>query len=90
MTYSAVVGTRRYRFADLKEVLAKAGPARSGDALAGLIAECAAERMAARLVLADLPLRRFLDEAMIGSSWECFCQVPLDSARTRTRLNTKN
>ncbi len=65
MTYSAVVGTRCYRFADLKEVLAKAGPARSGDALAGLIAESAGERMAARLVLADLPLRRFLDEALI-------------------------
>ncbi len=65
MTFSAAVGTRRYRFADLKEVLAKAGPARSGDALAGLIAESAGERMAARLVLADLPLRRFLDEALI-------------------------
>ena len=48
MTYSAVVGTRSYNFADLKAVLAKASPARSGDALAGLIAESAAERMAAR------------------------------------------
>jgi len=65
MTYSAVVGTRRYNFADLKAVLAKASPARSGDALAGLIAESAGERMAARLVLADLPVRRFVDEALI-------------------------
>ncbi|WP_153144608.1 ethanolamine ammonia-lyase subunit EutB [Dechloromonas sp. H13] len=65
MTYSAVVGTRRYNFADLKAVLAKASPARSGDSLAGIAADTAVERMAARLVLADLPLRRFLDEALI-------------------------
>jgi len=65
MSLSAVVGTRRYTFADLKELLAKASPQRSGDALAGVIAESAAERMAARLILADLPLRRFLDEALI-------------------------
>ncbi|WP_236953944.1 MULTISPECIES: ethanolamine ammonia-lyase subunit EutB [Hydrogenophaga] len=45
--------------------MAKATPARSGDALAGLAAASAVERMAARLALADLPLRRFLDEALI-------------------------
>ena len=65
MSLSAVVGTRRYVFTDLKDLLAKASPERSGDALAGIIADSAAERMAARMILADMPLRRFLDEALI-------------------------
>ena len=54
-----------YSFADLKELLAKASPARSGDELAGISAATAEERVAARFVLADLPLRHFLTEAVI-------------------------
>ena len=65
MSYRASVGSQGYRFADLREVLAKASPARSGDVLAGIAAQSAAERMAGRLVLADLPLRSFLDAALI-------------------------
>jgi ethanolamine ammonia-lyase large subunit len=59
------VGGRSYRFSDLKTLLAKASPERSGDVLAGVAAESAAERMAARLALAGLPLQRFLDEAVV-------------------------
>jgi len=54
-----------YGFADLKELLAKASPLRSGDQLAGVCAASAEERVAARLVLADLPLRHFLQELVI-------------------------
>jgi ethanolamine ammonia-lyase large subunit len=54
-----------YRFAGLKELLAKASPLRSGDQLAGISAATAEERVAARFVLADLPLRHFLDELII-------------------------
>jgi ethanolamine ammonia-lyase large subunit len=63
--YSGTVGAQRYRFADLKSLLAKATPARSGDQLAGLAAQSAEERVAAQTVLADTPLRRFLDEAVV-------------------------
>ncbi|WKB51275.1 ethanolamine ammonia-lyase subunit EutB [Eleftheria terrae] len=59
------LGGQRWRFADLKSLLARATPLRSGDQLAGLAAATAAERMAARLALADLPLRHFLDEAVV-------------------------
>ena len=52
----------RHRFTDLKDVLAKASHRRSGDELAGLAAGSDAQRVAARSVLADLPLARFLDE----------------------------
>ncbi len=45
--------------------MASASPARSGDELAGLAAASAAERMAARAVLADLPLTRFLNEVLV-------------------------
>src|ERR1700755_171971 len=55
----------RHRFHDLKDVLAKASHRRSGDELAGLTAETDAQRVAARSVLADLPLSAFLDEPII-------------------------
>ncbi len=54
-----------YRFDDLKTLLAKATPARSGDELAGIAAPSASERVAAQMALADVPLRRFLDEPLI-------------------------
>jgi ethanolamine ammonia-lyase large subunit len=65
MADSCTLGTRTYRFADLREVLAKASPARSGDALAGIAAATDEERWAARHVLADIPLRRFLAEPLV-------------------------
>ncbi len=65
MAYAYTVGVRSYGFADLKDLLAKASPLRSGDLLAGLAATSAEERMAARLCLAELPLAAFLSEALI-------------------------
>jgi ethanolamine ammonia-lyase large subunit len=54
-----------YRFDDLKTLLAKATPARTGDELAGIAASSASERVGAQMALADVPLRRFLDEPLI-------------------------
>lgn len=65
MGYRVAIGTRSYLFSDLKELMAKATPPRSGDRLAGLAAESMEEMMAARMALADLPLRTFLLEALI-------------------------
>jgi ethanolamine ammonia-lyase large subunit len=65
MPRTYTLGRHTYRFDDLKTLLAKASPERSGDQLAGLAAESAEERMAARLALADLPLKTFLDEAVV-------------------------
>lgn len=79
MGFSASVGVQRFAFEDLRALLAKAGPARSGDALAGLAANSEAERMAARMVLADLPLRRFLDEAVIPYELDEVTRLILDS-----------
>ena len=65
MSYSAQAAGTRYHFDSLRTLLAKATPARSGDELAGIAAATATERVAAQLALADLPLRRFLEEPLI-------------------------
>jgi ethanolamine ammonia-lyase large subunit len=65
MIYSASIGVRRHVFADLKTLLAKASPARSGDMLAGIAAASEEERMAARIALAEVPLARFLEEMVV-------------------------
>ena len=59
------VGGAQWRFADLKTLLARATPARSGDRLAGVAAQTDRERVAAQMALAELPLRHFLNEAVI-------------------------
>jgi ethanolamine ammonia-lyase large subunit len=65
MAYQHCVGATNYLFDSLKQVMAKATPARSGDLLAGIAAETYAERMAARMCLASIPLKRFLEESLI-------------------------
>ena len=77
--YSCTVGERRYRFADLKTLLAKATPARSGDRLAGLAADSEEERVAAQMALADMPLRTFLDEAVVPYESDEVTRLILDS-----------
>jgi ethanolamine ammonia-lyase large subunit len=65
MPYSHRIGSLTWSFPNLRTLLARASPDRSGDHLAGVAAQSAAERMAARMALADLPLRRFLEEPLI-------------------------
>ncbi|MEX5384238.1 ethanolamine ammonia-lyase subunit EutB [Cronobacter muytjensii] len=63
--YRTTLTHSTYRFDSLKTLLAKATPARSGDVLAGVAAQSAAERMAAKMALADVPLRDILDNPVI-------------------------
>jgi len=77
--YSATVGQRRYTFPDLKTLLATATPLRSGDQLAGLAAETGEERVAAQFALADLPLTRFLDEAVVPYEADEVTRLILDT-----------
>ncbi len=78
MGYRVAIGTRSYLFSDLKELMAKATPPRSGDRLAGLAAESMEEMMAARMALADLPLRTFLHEALIPYETDEITRLILD------------
>jgi ethanolamine ammonia-lyase large subunit len=63
--FHVTISNKSYTFDGLKTLLAKASPARSGDALAGVAAVDDEERVAAQLALADVPLRLFLDEPII-------------------------
>ncbi|WP_318369542.1 ethanolamine ammonia-lyase subunit EutB [Enterobacter sp.] len=63
--FTTTLAHRTYRFASLKDLLAKASPARSGDELAGISAASAEERMAAKMALAEVPLRAILDNPLI-------------------------
>lgn len=65
MSFKEAIGSRSYVFQDLKTLLAKASPARSGDQLAGVAAQTEEERVAAKIALANVPLRTFLNEALI-------------------------
>ncbi|MBC8636340.1 MULTISPECIES: ethanolamine ammonia-lyase subunit EutB [Caballeronia] len=65
MSFSETVGVRTYRFDDLATLLAKASPRRSGDELAGIAAATEEERAAAKLALSAVPLRAFIEEALI-------------------------
>ena len=65
MRYKHNLGAQTYSFRDLKDVMAKATPARSGDYLAGVAATTYVERMAARMCLAEIPLTEFLQELLI-------------------------
>ena len=65
MPYRYTVRQTNYVFDDLKTLLARATPLRSGDQLAGVAAQSAEERVAAQMALAELPLTQFLNEAVI-------------------------
>ncbi len=65
MAYQHTIHNKTYAFANLRTLLAKATPFRSGDALAGLAADTYEERVAAQMTLADVPLKTFLQEAII-------------------------
>src|ERR1700749_3831863 len=65
MVYRHTIDATAYVFDDLRDLLAKATPPRSGDRLAGIAAESAEQMIAARIALADVPLKQFLHETVI-------------------------
>ncbi|HEY8124023.1 MAG TPA: ethanolamine ammonia-lyase subunit EutB [Methylocystis sp.] len=77
--YSTTIRGTSYGFPDLKTLMAKATPLRSGDCLAGIAATCAAERVAAQMALADLPLSAFLNETLVPYEQDEVTRLILDS-----------
>lgn len=65
MPYAETAGGNTYQFENLRALLAKASPDRSGDALAGIAAASERERVAAKMALAEVPLAQFLNEALV-------------------------
>jgi len=79
MGYRSTLGQHTWQFADLRELLAKATPERSGDQLAGIAAASAAERVAAREALADVPLSAFLHQALVPYEADEVTRLIIDS-----------
>ena len=79
MTYAHTLAGTRYTFDDLRTLLARATPFRSGDALAGLAAATAAERVAAQMALADLPLATILAEPVVPYEADEVTRLIIDS-----------
>lgn len=77
--YGHTIGSRTYHFRDLKDLMAKASPMKSGDALAGVAAATEEERIAAKFALADLPLTIFLNEALIPYENDAVTRLILDN-----------
>jgi ethanolamine ammonia-lyase large subunit len=80
--YRHTVRQQVYQFADLKTLLARASPPRSGDQLAGLAASSALERAAAQMALADLPLRTFLQDLVVPYETDEVTRLIVDQHQT--------
>lgn len=78
MRYRTTIQHQVFDFDDLRQVMACASPARSGDYLAGIGAATAQQRMAARHVLADTPLTQFLSEALVPYEEDNITRLILD------------
>jgi ethanolamine ammonia-lyase large subunit len=77
--FVTTLGAQRWVFDDLKTLLAKATPARSGDELAGVAAASQTERVAARWALADAPLAAFLNDVVIPYEADEVTRLIVDS-----------
>jgi ethanolamine ammonia-lyase large subunit len=78
-SFSATAGVVRHHFADLRELMAKATPERSGDQLAGIAAGSAQERVAARAALADVLLATFLQQPLVPYESDEVTRLIIDS-----------
>jgi ethanolamine ammonia-lyase large subunit len=79
MVYRHAIDATTYTFSDLRDLLAKATPPRSGDRLAGIASESAEQMVAARMALADVPLKQFLNEAVIPYEEDEVTRLIVDS-----------
>ncbi len=77
--YAQTINGTRHTFDDIRDLLAKASPLRSGDCLAGIAAESAAHRVAAQMALADVPLKTFLSELVVPYEDDEVTRLIIDS-----------
>jgi len=80
--YKFVYGSKTYQFKDLKALMAKATPKRSGDILAGVAASCEEERVIAQMRLSEVPLQTFLQTALVPYESDEVTRLILDEHDT--------
>ena len=76
---STVIRNERFQFTGLGEVFAKANEEKAGDQLAGLAARTERERVAAKVVLADLTLGEIIDHPLIDPDADEVSRLILES-----------
>ncbi len=79
MSFKTAIQNNIYHFQNLKELLAKASPERSGDVLAGISAKNAVERVAAKITLAAVPLKCFLQEEFVPYETDEITRLIIDT-----------
>src|SRR5262245_40533640 len=79
MPFSQTLRGERFAFADLRELLAKANEEKSGDQLAGIAAQSARERVAAKLALAEVTLKGIVEQPLIDPNLDDVSRLILDS-----------
>src|SRR5205809_5252450 len=79
MGYQATIRGETFRFADLREVFARANEEKSGDQLAGIAARTERERVAAKLVLADIRLSDIIGQPLIDPDRDEVTRLILDA-----------
>src|SRR5260370_39322673 len=77
--YQTTIRGERFHFADLREVFARANEEKSGDCLAGLAARTERERIAAKLVLADVRLSEIVNQPLIDPDHDDVSRLILDT-----------
>src|SRR3979490_1811360 len=82
MVYRPAIDATTYVFNDLRDLLAKASPPRSGDRLAGIAADSAQQMIAARIALADVPLKQFLHETVVAYEDDEITRLIIDTHDT--------
>jgi len=92
MPYHTTLRDERFAFADLREVFARANEEKSGDRLAGLAARTDRERVAAKIVLADVRLEEIVAQPLIDGErdevtrllWDSHDQAAFQAIRSLT------
>jgi ethanolamine ammonia-lyase large subunit len=77
--YAETIGGTRCIFSDVKTLLAKATPRRSGDLLAGIAHADQTERVAAQRALANLPVRELVENPVVPYEADAVTRLIVDS-----------
>lgn len=79
MILRAKLHGKTYEFPDIRVLMGKANEEKSGDRLAGVAADSAAERIAARMVLAEVPLEVLFHSPAIAYEQDEVTRVIIDA-----------
>ena len=88
--YKIILQNKSYQFDTLKEVMAKANEQKSGDVLAGIAASSAHERIAAKMILADITLETIYNNPLIPYEEDEITRLIVDSVNKEAYQSIKN